>query len=143
MPSQTCWVYNYFLRSWGNFIKLLRLNVQWFLRSNLSRVPNKNLLVFFIIIWINTLNDLLNKAWVFNLLYFSSFCLFSSKFSLNMPLPCRPLRLYFFKDMQYTCSEMLMDWQVYQFVPSSKVKMEVRVLNPQGLCLYLGRWLFN
>ena len=29
-----------------------------------------------------------------------------------------------------------MDWQVYQFVSSSKVKIEVQVLNSQGLYLY-------
>ena len=34
---------------------------------------------------------------------------------------------------------MLMDWQVHQFLPSSKVKTEVRVSYPQGLRLYLGR----
>ena len=38
---------------------------------------------------------------------------------------------------------LLMDWQVHQCVPSSKVKIEVRVSYPQRFCLYLGRWIFN
>jgi len=37
---------------------------------------------------------------------------------------------------------LLMNWQVHQFVRSSKVKTKVRVSNPQQLCLYLGRWIF-
>lgn len=34
---------------------------------------------------------------------------------------------------------LLNNWQVYQFVLSSKVKTQVQVSNPRGLCLYLGR----
>ena len=36
-----------------------------------------------------------------------------------------------------------MDGQMHQCVPSSKVKIEVRVLYTQGLCLHLDRWIFN
>ena len=38
---------------------------------------------------------------------------------------------------------LLTRWQVYQFITSSKIKIEVRVLNPQGFYLYLDRYKPN
>ena len=37
---------------------------------------------------------------------------------------------------------LLMDWQVHQFVQSSKVKTEVQVSNPHELYLYVSIWIF-
>ena len=46
-------------------------------------------------------------------------------------------------DVLWKSGIMLDDWQVHQIVTSSKVKIEIQVSNPHGLCLYLGRWIYN